>query len=223
MGYILTGILGLAVLAAFVWRPVPPDKFKGISSSQIPQVIGSYKGVDIPLDPVVRAALPSADIIDRRYESKDGPAIDVTVIGGTGRNELHDPRSCLVGAGWQIQNDRVEKLAVPADIFIRTCQVSQTTHASISGDSETSSDDMMYLYVVNGSTVASASAIRWNLLKSDLLEQNDQPVYFIRTITPLYSSPGDSAANAAVHERLEHFTAELWKALSPIILPGGRG
>jgi hypothetical protein len=222
MGYILTAVLALTALAAFAWKPQPPGKFKGMASTAIPRMISGYRGVDQPIDAATRAAIPSADIIDRRYENGDGQSIDVTVIGGTGRNELHDPRSCLVGAGWQIQNDRVEYLPSPGNIAVRACEISVPRQSdSMIGD-QAAAEDMLYVYVINKKTVASASAIRWDLLTSDLLEQNDNPVYFVRTVAALPTANHNSQDNLAEHRQLEQFTAELWKAISPVIDRGGQ-
>jgi hypothetical protein len=123
MGYILTGLLGLTVLTAFIWKPAPPAKFNGIAGSELPMTIGSFTAINVPVDAQTRAAIPSADIIQRQYTDPRGFSVNVTVIGGTGRNQLHDPRSCLVGAGWQIQDDHVEDLPDSDKTPARACEI----------------------------------------------------------------------------------------------------
>ncbi len=221
MGYILTAVLAVALLVAFAWKPERSAKFEGLTSSQIPTTIGDSAGVEVPVDSATRAALPSADIVGRRYTLADGSTIDVTIIGGTGRNELHDPRSCLVGAGWVIQNDRVEKLPGTSNVAVRACEIAQTGSPDDPAILHQNAEDMLYLYVIGNKTIASASDIRWSLLKSDLLEQNDVPVYFIRTISSLPSSNRQSEANRFEHQQLLTFTSALWHAVAPVVDPGG--
>ncbi len=218
VGYILTAVLAAAAISAFVWKPKPPSKFVGLTGTDLPLVLGSYSGVDVPVDAATLSEIPSADIIQRRYTAVDGNVIDVTVIGGTGRNQLHDPRSCLVGDGWQIENDHVEYLPGTSGVPVRNCQISNT---SVPGGT-LSQSDLMYLYVVDQHPIASASTIRWTLLKSDLLEQNDDPVYFIRAVASVPAAGAGSNSQVQEHERLASFTTQVWKVLSPIIDRGER-
>jgi hypothetical protein len=223
VGYLLTGVLAVGALTAFAWKPVPPAKFLGLSDAQVPMNFGTYHGVKVPVDAVTQAALPSADIIERQYTCPNGDQITATIIGGTGRNQLHDPRSCLVGAGWQIENDHVERLPdTTGDIPVRSCQVSAQSSANSDPSNSSSNTDIIYLYVVNRKIVASASSIRWTLLKSDLLEQTDEPVYYIRTLMSMPPLTDGMSARSNQHRQLTQFTAALWKKLSPVIDQGER-
>jgi len=218
MGYLLTGLLAITLLSASLWKPAPPAKFVGLSASDIPLIVGSYAGVDIPVDAETKAALPNADIIQRQYTGADNQIVDLTVIGGTGRNDLHDPRSCLVGAGWQIQNDHVETLPGADNIPVRACQIVSGNGA---GGDDAQAEDMVYLYVIHRHIVSSASDIRWALLTSDLL-QDDTPVYFVRSVIALPQGAESSVDNAAQHRQLVDFTSNLWKVISPVIYQGER-
>jgi hypothetical protein len=175
--------------------------------------LGNFVGTNVPIDAETLSAIPSADIIERQYTAPSGTSIGVTVIGGTGRNQLHDPRSCLAGAGWQILNDHVETLP-GTNISVRCCQVTNPT------PEQRESDDIIYLYVVNCKPISSASTIRWTLLKSDLLGQSNEPVYFIRTVIPLSASTDGSSAATDQHRELLSFTSSLWHVLSPVIYRG---
>jgi hypothetical protein len=216
-GYFLAGLLALTLLTAFAWKPAPPAKFNGIAASQVPIHIGDYTGVDVPVDANTKSLLATADIISRQYTSTDGSVINVTIIGGTGRNELHDPRSCLVGAGWQIENDHVEQLPSARPLSVRACQIAMGGGSTGEANQSSSANDMMYLYDVNRQTIASASAIRWTLLSSDLLGQSDVPVYFVRTVADISNLHDQSIENSDEHRRLAQFTSQLWQNLEPVI------
>ena len=209
MGYLLAGLLAAALLSAFVWKPPPPPKFMGISTAWVPLQLAGFTGQDIPVNAVTRAALSSAQIVSRSYRAPDGMLLDMTLIGGTDRTALHDPRSCLVGAGFRLGDDHLESLpGVSPDAQVRVC------NATKGSDQANSGYDIIYLYVTHKHVVASASEIRLALLESALLEQNDAPVYYLRILAPAASG----SAGAARHARLMEFTAKLWNQLSPHIL-----
>ena len=213
-GYFLILLMAAALTTAFVWRPAPMPRFTGLSSVDIPTQIEGFSSQVTLVDPETKAALASAEIASRRYTNSSGRDIDLVVIGGTDRSALHDPRSCLVGAGWKIDQDRVEQLSADgqASVPARTC-IATLTDAT---NNAKYGYDIVYLYVTHKRVIASATAIRWTLLESALLEQNDAPVYFIRLMTPLVEGQG----HAAEHSSLIHFAAEFWKQTSPSILKG---
>jgi hypothetical protein len=221
VGYILTALLAVASVFNSFWKPSQPAKFVGLTESQVPKQFGPYRGLSVPEDVDTREGLPSADVIEREYIGPSGEVINATIIGGVGRYQLHDPRSCLVGAGWQIANDHVEYLpGTSATIPVRCCQASLVERNLYTGDKISSNTDIMYLYVINRRIVASASDIRLNLLINDLLEQTDQPVYYIRTLTACSSDTSDPALRLQEHQRLAAFTASLWNKVSPSIYQG---
>jgi hypothetical protein len=223
VGYVLTGIFAVGAVTAFTWKPAPPVRYRGLSELQVPMIIGQYQGVRVAVDPATKVALSSADIIERQFTGPDGGPISVTIIGGTGRSQLHDPRSCMLGAGWQIENDRVERLPGTAGFVpVRSCQVSVPVTSNLGSSSQQDSTDIIYLYVLDDKIVASASDIRWQLLKSDLLEQTDEPVYYIRTMMAMPAPQDGGAARLAEHHQLEQFTAALWSAVRPVIEQGER-
>ncbi len=210
-GYFLIGLMLVALTCSFVWRPAPPPQFKGLPA--IPMVVGSYTGHDVPVDAITKGALASAEILSRDYKSESGETINLTLIGGTNRSALHDPRSCLVGAGWRIDLDQVESLPADSDTRVRSCVAEWTNQAGNS-----SSVDMTYLYVSHGKVIASATEIRIALLEAALFDQSNSPVYFIRFTTPRPS--GNDAV--AEHARLLSFIEQFWQKVRPEILDGGR-
>ncbi len=214
-GYLLILLLVAAITTAFAWHPTPPARFTGLSSVPIPTTLGQYQSQDQAVDAVTKAALNSADIVSKRYSDNSGDIVDMTMIGGTDRNALHDPRSCLVGGGWKLDNDRVEQLpdgrggSIPA----RTCTASLSDSSVNAGSS---GYDILYVYVTHHRVIASATEIRMALLESALLEQDDSPVYFIRLIAPLDGTHDPRT----VHAALTAFAAQFWQRVSPSMLKG---
>ena len=205
MGYLLVALVGAALTTAMVWHPAKPPKFAGLTGADVPRVVEGYAGQDYALTPDVKAALASADTVSRTYGGGD-TAVDFVLIGGTDRTALHDPRSCLVGAGWKLEDDHTEALP-GTPVAARVC------HAV--GLPGVPGYDIVYLYVVNGHVINQVSQIRAAMLWSALLGRKNTPVYFLRFMRPL---DGDPAAAAADHTRLTAFAAQMWGALSPRLM-----
>ena len=69
------------------------------------------------------------------------------LIGGTDRSALHDPRSCLIGAGMQAGRMIIWKtLPGTAIQAVRSCHAISGLNSSAS-DSGSGGSDLLYLYV----------------------------------------------------------------------------
>ena len=203
MGYFLTLLIGTALATAMVWKPAPPPPFLGVSGGDVPRTLSGYRAASDDLVPDdVKAALSSADLLSRTYV-QNGDAVNFVLIGGTDRSALHDPRSCLIGAGMQIEGDHLERLP-GTDIEARAC------HAV--GAPGVAGSDMLYLYIVNGKVINEVTQIRAAMLWSALLGRRGTPVYFLRFTRSLGA---DAGADARGHDRLGRFAAEMWTTLQP--------
>lgn len=211
MGYLLTLLIGAALAMAMVWKPTPPPRFVGVSGADVPRTLGGYRAASDDLVPDdTKAALASADLLSRTYapaNGQNGSLLNFVLIGGTDRSALHDPRSCLIGAGMQIENDHLERLP-GTDVEARAC------HAV--GAPGTGGSDMLYVYVVNGKVVNQVTQIRAAMLWSALLGRRGTPVYFLRFTRSLEA---DAGANARGHDQMGRFAAEMWTALQPKLRP----
>ena len=207
MGYLLVVLVGAALATAMAWKPAPPPKFVGLTGRDVPRLVGGLAGQDYAMAPEVKAALSSADTVSRTYGQGDA-ATDFVLIGGTDRTALHDPRSCLVGAGWKLEDDHTETLPGTA-IAARACHAVGLPGAP--------GYDIMYLYVVNGRVINQVSQIRAAMLWSALVGRKNTPVYFLRFMRPLSS---DDAAVSANHAQLASFAAQMWAAVAPRIVKG---
>ena len=209
MAALLVLLVGSAFLTAMVWKPAPPAKFTGLKTQDVPRSIGGYDAPsDYEMTPEVKAALSSADIVSRTY-TQGGDAVDFVAIGGTDRTALHDPRSCLVGAGWRLEDDHTERLP-------STAVTAHACHAVVQPGAP--SLDIVYLYVVDGKVINQVTQIRTAMLWSALLGRKNTPAYFLRFTRPLSDGASQQAAD---HARLEQFAAGMWTALQPKLVPGG--
>ena len=211
MGYLLVLLIGAALATAMVWKPAPPPAFVGVGGGDVPRALDGYRAASDDLVPDdTRAALSSADLLSRTYApggARDAGLINFVLIGGTDRSALHDPRSCLIGAGMQIEGDHLERLP-GTDVEARAC------HAV--GAPGVAGADMLYVYVVNGRVVNEATQIRAAMLWSALLGRRGTPVYFLRFTRSLLP---DAGADARGHNRLGAFAAAMWTALQSKLRP----
>ena len=205
MGYLLVILVGAALATAMVWKPSPPPKFAGIIGGDVPRSVGGVVGQDYAMTPEVRAALASADTVSRTY-GQGADAVDFVLIGGTDRTALHDPRSCLVGAGWKLEDDHTEVLP-GTGIAAHACRAVGMPGAS--------GYDIVYLYVVDGHVINQVTQIRAAMLWSALLGRKNTPVYFLRFLRPLSNN---AATVPADHARLQAFASQMWAALAPRLM-----
>jgi len=212
MAYLLTLIIGAALATAMIWKPAPPPHFTGIVSADVPRDLDGYSAPqDDVLPPDVRAALASTDPLSRNYHQADGD-VNFLLIGGTDRSALHDPRSCLIGSGMQVENDHVERLP-GTTIEARACRaVSQPAAPGQTGED---GYDILYLYIVNGKVINQATQIRAAMLWSAVLGRRGTPVYFLRFTRPLSQDPQAYPAN---HARLQRFATDMWTRLQPRLM-----
>lgn len=192
----LLALAGVGALATSrVWNPARATAAPK-SGAALPVRAGEFVSAgEEPVDPVVRAALSSASIAQRAYSYRRGGQVQATLIEGGDRTALHDPRSCMVGAGWRIEEDRTESLPL-AGVSARRCTLS----------GELGRFDALYLYVTDdGGSVASPTAIRWRMLGAALRGGEERPVRFLRLMQP--SAPGSSA-------RLTELAVALWPSVS---------
>ena len=206
-----------ALILSGTWNPPAPERFVPIGGAQVPQTIMGYSAMqDAPTSVTdqMRAILSSANIVARSYipetSGSSGPPlpIEFVLIGGTNRDALHDPRSCLVGSGWTIENDRSEALLAGAKpLSAHYCRVTNLTAPG------KPAYDMLYIYVVDGKVIESATQIRAQMLTSALLGKKYTPVYYLRFLREVDS---EGAATSTSQQELRRFAEAMWQKLSLI-------
>jgi hypothetical protein len=206
MAYLLAAMNAIAVATLVIWKPAPFPKFVSLTTDQIPRDVD---GLTAPTDQAIsdraRQALASATVVSRDYTSSTD-WIGFNFVAGTDRNALHDPRSCLIGAGLQLINLHFEALP-GTDASVATCRAVDT-----SGGPDL---DMAYMYYVDGKVINRPTAIRWAMLRGLLLGQKNSPVYFLEYSTPVqHGGPVPPQAHAA----LINFATQMWEYLRPSIV-----
>lgn len=82
---------------------------------EIPDRIGRYRqyGQDIDAGDHTRRVLETSSILMRNYVAPNGWPVQLTIVyAGTTRRSLHFPEVCLVGAGWEIMEQRAAPVGV---------------------------------------------------------------------------------------------------------------
>ena len=206
--YLLAAIIAVGFVGALLWNPPPPPKFVGVTAGDIPNQMGVFSLVaENTIADDTRAALNSATIFSRTYVGADKSPIDLTIIGGTDRSALHDPRACLVGAGWNLENDHLAQLP-GTDIVAHLCRAVN--------DPDKFRETMLYVYVVDGKIVNQVTQIRMEMAVSALLGKKNRPVYFVRCMQMI---PTGMTDDREIEENLKRFAAETWKNIGSKLSP----
>lgn len=212
-------VLSLLFLAAnavaFAWRPAPAAQAASADALSVPNSVGGFTSRgDVPMPDDVKKALASATMVARSYEGPGSAVpVDFILIGGTDRSALHDPRSCLVGDGWRITDDRSETLPGAAGVPVRSCRIVKGEE----GGGE-AAYEMLYLYVVDGKVVERVTEIRGRMLAAALLGRKGAPTYFLRFVRPADAAPQTGTAEPPAKDgdrELRRFAAAMWAELGP--------
>jgi EpsI family protein len=110
---LLTALIGTtAVMASRLPTVQTEARAKRLLASRLPMRLGQWSGTVVAVPADVQKALPTADILSRRYRDPMGSA-DVTLISGSDATVLHDPHDCLRGDGWQFLTDQARTVELP--------------------------------------------------------------------------------------------------------------
>lgn len=216
---LLAALFAAAIATAVFWNPPPPAPFRPIGESQIPHAVAGYVASDtVPgsVSEEARRVLSSASIVSRTYMrgAAVGPVyapIEFILVGGTDRSALHDPRSCLIGSGWAIQEDRATPFtAGTRTVPAHTCRIINENLP------DKPAVDLLYLYVVDGKVIESVTQIRAQMLASAVIGRKNTPVYFLRFLRPVERTGEDNlslASSAQSSEILKQFAGAMWQQL----------
>ena len=200
-------LVTVSLIAAGVnatWNPPKPPKFLGLAGvkARIPTEVGNAsKGEETTFAPDGKAARSAADRFGTSYMSANAGRIDVLLIGGTDRSALHDPRACMIGAGWELEQDHTETLP-GTQVQARFCKM-------VGGTAETDYE-VLYLYVVDKAVIQQVTQIRMQMLASALIGKKGTPVCFFRLQR---SVPRNQLDNPKAAGDFRLFAAALWTQL----------
>ena len=206
---LLAAVSFSALLVLTFWKPDTRRVLLGPRSGDVPTALAGFESTgDYQMPASVQAALPGARILSRTYRDiahGDAGAVDFTLVSGSSRDSLHDPRYCLTGGGWRLSDFHAEALPGLGG-RMAVCEAATTAAAP--------DQSVAYFYVVGGRVISDPTEIRAQLLWSALLGRQGTPAYFFRFVQPLAAGAG---ANAAQHARLVTFAAQMYRALKPRI------
>ncbi len=79
-------------------KPLPIDSF--------PRVEGQWvSGADVPVDPVIQQAIPTAKLLQRIYRNPSGKEIFLCLITGPSYADFHDPNVCFPAHGYTLSKE----------------------------------------------------------------------------------------------------------------------
>ena len=107
---ILTALLLIAVLLAFLWDLVPlPDAQNRLAT--LPVAGLGFTSVDVPLTAAEKSIFGAAQVVKRIYRVGRKNYAVIIIDGAHNRHAVHDPTYCSHGAGWTTTGER--ELPVP--------------------------------------------------------------------------------------------------------------
>lgn len=210
--YLLASLAAAAFAVSVLWNPAPPQQYTGLGKVRIPEAVADFRSRgDDPVSEQVRAALSAADLVSRTYTNGNGQSLQFTMIGGTDRSALHDPRSCLLGAGWRIEDERTQTIP-GTGVSAQVCRIVR--------DSTQDAYEVVYLYVVNKEIVTQVTQIRFQMLLSALIGRRGTPTVFVRFMRPVQK---DDETDAASRAQFLAFAGQMWNTLRGEMLSAGNG
>jgi EpsI family protein len=111
----------LIVIAIHEGSDPQPSPLPHLGPDTLPDVIGDYRGRDVPLDPRLTAATNSDAILNRVYENRMGDQVivNVGVWIEYGRGIPHPPGTCYPMAGWEVVSRRNSKIPLEDGGFLK--------------------------------------------------------------------------------------------------------
>ena len=206
-------VIALAMIAAAIGASrhlshgelVPPAR----SFSSFPLELQEWRWKEQYFAPEIYEKLGVTDSIVRAYLAPDGPPVSVYV--GYYRSQrrgaqIHSPKYCLPGGGWNRREERVRQIQVPS--------VGKPIHAvEAVYEKDGEKELFVYWYQSRGRTMASEYDQKLQMMLGAIRE-NRTDAAFIRFSTPV---PGGDVAAAS--KRMEGFLASFVPILGEY-LPG---
>lgn len=183
-------------LGVFAATGVIPQKQLGLKAplgTVVPNLLESYSGADLEIDPEVQIVAGFSEYLFRSYTAPPAQATEAPPVPGfnvyvgyydgqTRGRTIHSPKNCLPGAGWEILGSgtaAVETPQGPVDVNRYLLQY---------GDERAL---VLYWYQGRGRVQANEYLVKWDLLRdAALLHRSDEAL--VRIVVPLVGSEQDS-------------------------------
>lgn len=169
----------------FVRQPAVPP---ATPLAQFPLRLGTWQGSSTPLSGRILAALDLSDYLNRVYLGPDNNAVGLYIAYYPRQrfgDDIHSPKNCLPGAGWQVLTSRIVPVAVPGG----TIRVNQYVVAR-----GLDRDLVLYWYQQEGRVVASEYWSKAYLVWDGLTRRRSDAA-LVRVAVPMHGDPAAAAAS----------------------------
>ena len=162
------------------------DKVPAAENIQrMPEQIGGWSGVDLPIDDEVLAVLGKGDFLNRVYRAApDRPSIGLFIgyfpTQRTGQ-AIHSPQHCLPGAGWTFDSSRYTSLTASDG---KPYQIGE--YIISNGESK---QFVLYWYQAHGRSIANEYVSKAYMI-ADAIRLNRTDGALVRVITPIEANEG---------------------------------
>lgn len=168
----------------------------------LPARIGPYRqaGQDQEVSEGVKEVLQTSLILMRRYTAPSGWPIDVTLVyAGATRRSLHFPEVCLVGQGWEIE----EQTSHPVGFLFRAKRL-----VIVRGDNR---EAVLYWFKTGEELTGNFFLNSWHWAM-DMLSSGDASSCMVRISAPIAGRPDED-----IFELLEEFSLQFVPVLMDFV------
>jgi|SRR5882762_6011060 len=172
---------------------------------ELPYSVGSWVGIEQPLDARIVQAVGVSDYTNRLYSSQQNGFAQLYVgyyaSQRTG-DTIHSPKNCLPGAGWDPVQSGYARISVPGgrQIVVNEYVIQQGLDKML----------VFYWYQDRGRVIASEFSAKFWMV-ADAISRNRTDGALVRLIAPLHDDEVDARA------RLVSFTQILYPHLESVI------
>jgi len=175
---------------------------------EFPPVIGSWHGQDIPIDQATLKTVGVDEYLNRTYEDSDwSTSSPIFLYVGYYRTqqtgqEIHSPKNCLPGAGWQPESRTVLQLRLPEGgrVPVNLYVIQKGLDRAV----------VIYWYQSHGRIVASEYWAKIYLVL-DTLRYHRTDAALVRVVTPMGKEP------QSAYERVTAFAQHALVPLQSIL------
>lgn len=198
----IVALIGATVLLYLLNRPAGVPSHRPLR--QIPTALGEWHGVDLPISRRILNIAGVSDYIDRKYKDKYGRESYVYVgyyASQRAGEQIHSPRNCLPGAGWEIVQTRRLAIDVPNErpMVVNDFLVSNGIEQDL----------VLYWYQTRGRVIQSEYVAKFWML-ADALSKHRTDGALVRIAIPLQESEAEArnwgiSLIQALHKNLQGF------------------
>jgi EpsI family protein len=132
---------------------------------QLPRELNGWEGQDLPANPEVEAVLGADASLNRQFRRSDGAEVGFYLAYFATQkvnSQIHSPRNCLPGAGWQVESIGRRTLRLGGvDRPVAWMQISSKRRVH----------EVAYWFCTRSGRLSGEYALKWDLVKCSLAGQ----------------------------------------------------